>query len=66
MAGAYCRFCGYRCFVLRRLPDGSWSGHMATCTAGMAHDRHVLGHDHATAVNPLDPAPTPELLAELT
>lgn len=49
MAGAYCR----RCFVYRVLPGGSWSGHMATCTEGMAHDREVTGHDHTTANNPL-------------
>lgn len=54
MAGAYCQFCDKRCFVARTLPDGSWSGHMATCVAGMAHDRAVTGHDHTTAINPLD------------
>lgn len=53
MAGAYCRHCGERCFVLRRLPDGSWQGHMATCVRGMAHDRRVTGHDHTTAINPV-------------
>jgi hypothetical protein len=49
MAGAYCRFCGHRCFVLRVLPDRSWSGHMATCAAGMTHDRKATGYDHTTA-----------------
>jgi hypothetical protein len=53
MAGAYCRYCDHRCFVYRVLPDGSWSGHMATCAEGMAHDRKVTGHDHTTAINPL-------------
>lgn len=66
MAGAYCKFCGRRCFVHRVLPDGSWSGHLATCAAGMEHDRQVCGHDHTTAINPLDvpaagPAPTGHL-----
>jgi hypothetical protein len=60
MAGAYCRFCGQRCFVLRVIPDGpsaGWSGHLATCPGGMAHDRKATGHDHATAINPItDPA----------
>lgn len=53
MAGAYCRFCGHRCFVYRTLPDRSWSGHMATCAAGAAHDHAQLGYDHITAVNPV-------------
>ncbi|SDD68268.1 hypothetical protein SAMN05216174_115131 [Actinokineospora iranica] len=53
MAGAYCRYCGHRCFVWRVLPGRSWSGHMATCPGGMAHDRRAIGHDHTTAVNPL-------------
>lgn len=52
MAGAYCRFCDNRCFVYRVLPDGSWAGHMATCPAGMAHDRKETGCDHHTAINP--------------
>lgn len=60
MAGAYCRYCGNRCFVYRVLPDGSWSGHMATCMDGMAHDRVATGHDHTTAINPaIDPKETP-------
>ena len=51
MAGAYCRYCDHRCFVLRRLKDGTeW--HLATCTAGMAHDRLVTGEDSSTAINP--------------
>jgi hypothetical protein len=60
MAGAYCTFCGRRCFVDRIVPDGpsqGWSGHMATCPAGMAHDRAVTGYDHTTAINPLDNSP---------
>lgn len=52
MAGKYCRFCDHRCFVNRELPDGSWSGHMATCPEGAAHDRKVTGYDFKTAVNP--------------
>lgn len=51
MTGAYCRFCDQRCFVDRVLPDWSWSGHMATCAAGMAHDRETIGYDHTTALN---------------
>lgn len=53
MAGAYCKFCGMRCFVYRILPDASWSGHMATCQGGMAHDRQQTGYDSETAVNPM-------------
>lgn|SRR5512145_644255 len=53
MAGAYCRFCGHRCFVYRILPDRSWAGMMATCAAGAAHDHAQMGHDHITAVNPI-------------
>jgi hypothetical protein len=49
--GPYCKFCGHRCFVLRTLPDGSWTGCMATCAAGMEHDRKETGYDHSTAVN---------------
>lgn len=48
MAGAYCQYCDQRCFVLRKLPDGSQL-HMATCPKGMEHDRAVTGHDHITA-----------------
>ena len=59
MAGAYCRFCQTRCFVYRVIPDGpskGWSGHLATCQAGMAHDLKKTGHTHLSAVNPiLDP-----------
>lgn len=57
MAGAYCRYCDHRCFVLRELPDGldflgSRTLHMATCAEGMAHDRQLTGYDHTTAINP--------------
>lgn len=59
MAGAYCKFCGQRCFVLRVIPDGpqkGWEGHLATCAPGMAHDLKMVGHTHVTAVNPtMDP-----------
>lgn len=51
--GPYCKFCEHRCFVLRDLPDRSWSGLMATCAGGMRHDRRETGHDHTTAVNPV-------------
>jgi hypothetical protein len=52
-----CRFCGNRCFVFRTLPDVSWSGLLATCADGMAHDREGLGHDHTTALNLIAPIP---------
>lgn len=60
MAGAYCRYCGRRCFVYRVLPDRSWAGHMATCVEGMTYDREVTGHDHTTATNPLGSAAAPK------
>ena len=56
MAGAYCKFCGTRCFVLRVIPDGpckGWTGHLATCQRGMMHDFGKTGHTHITAVNPV-------------
>lgn len=55
MAGAYCRYCDHRCFVLRVVPDGpheGWSGHMATCKRGKAHDLESLGYNADTATNP--------------
>lgn len=52
MAGAYCKFCNQRCFVLREIPDGRML-HLATCHGGMAHDRAQVGVDHTTSVNPL-------------
>ncbi|MEU7323385.1 hypothetical protein ABZ682_22960 [Streptomyces griseoviridis] len=56
MAGAYCKFCDRRCFVLRIIPDGpqkGWTGHLATCAGGMAYDREQTEHDHTTAINPM-------------
>lgn len=57
MAGAYCHYCGQRCFVLRILPADARRGantsmHLATCRPGAAHDRAVTGHDYTTAINP--------------
>jgi hypothetical protein len=54
--GAYCRFCGQRCFVVRVIPDGASRGKtyaLATCQAGMAHDLGRTGHTHITALNPV-------------
>lgn len=59
MAGAYCQYCDHRCFVYRQvLVAGEivWSGHMATCAGGRAHDERELGVDFARAHNPHDPA----------
>jgi hypothetical protein len=56
MAGAYCKFCGRRCFLLRVIPDGPLKGrsfHLATCAGGMAHDMKMTGHTHKTAINPI-------------
>lgn len=50
--GPYCKFCDHRCFVPRVLPSGAHLL-MASCAAGMAHDRDATGHDHTTARNPL-------------
>jgi hypothetical protein len=55
MAGAYCTYCGQRCFVYRQVTVGGalvWAGHMATCSGGAAHDRRSLGVDFTSAVNP--------------
>lgn len=55
MAGAYCKFCQARRFVDRVIPSGpmkGWTGHLATCQGGMAHDLKVTGHTHLSAVNP--------------
>jgi hypothetical protein len=57
MAGAYCQYCDRRCFVLRVMPsDATWnpgqSVHLATCTAGMEHDREQSGYDCTTTTNP--------------
>jgi hypothetical protein len=65
MAGGYCKYCGFRCFVYRIVPDGprkGWGGHMATCAQGMALDLKVLGHTHVTAVNPVT---EPDLAEEI-
>lgn len=65
MAGAYCRFCGQRCFVYREVIVAGelvWAGHLATCAAGKVHDRASIGQDADTAHNPvphrLDGKPT--------
>ena len=50
--GPYCEFCDFRCFVVRVLPGTREQILMATCLAGMDHDREVTGHDHRTALNP--------------
>jgi hypothetical protein len=57
MAGAYCKFCDERCFVLRVMPDDArWrpgqAVHLATCARGAAYDRANSGYDHTTAINP--------------
>jgi len=66
VAGPYCTHCDNRCFVHRELPDHSWSGQMATCTAGAAHDLRELGFDHTTAINPTALAQLMRLLYDLT
>jgi len=69
MAGAYCKFCGQRCFVYRVIPDGpckGWGGHLATCQRGMMHDFGETGHTHITAINPiLEPDAAAAIAAEL-
>lgn len=63
--GAYCKFCGRRCFVVRVIPDGpekGWTGCLATCHRGMAYDLGETGHTHITAVNPVT---EPEAAAEI-
>lgn len=50
--GPYCNFCDRRCFVERHLPFTTATLLMATCQAGMAHDRAKTGHDYTTAVLP--------------
>ena len=55
MAESYCNFCDRRCFVYREVIVGGervWSGHMATCEHGRAHDKRVLGVDYTQAYNP--------------
>lgn len=56
MAGAYCDYCGHRCFVYRLVP-GTHITHLATCADGAAHDRAHLGLDYTTAINPLAEPP---------
>ena len=55
--GAYCRYCGHRCFVYRIVPDGprkGWAGHMATCRRGKEHDRAAFGgYDCDNSINPM-------------
>lgn len=56
MAGAYCMYCGQRCFVYRQVIVGGelvWAGHLATCPRGKQHDREKIGQDADTAHNPL-------------
>lgn len=55
MAGAYCMYCDWRCFVYRVVLVGGevvWSGHMATCPRGKEHDRKAIGVDADAAHNP--------------
>jgi hypothetical protein len=57
MAGAYCQYCGRRCFLLRVVIVAGvvvWSGHMATCERGMARDRDAIGIDYTRAHNPAE------------
>jgi hypothetical protein len=69
MAGAYCRYCDRRCFVLRVIPDGPEKGksfHLATCRAGMEHDLKETGHTHISAVNPItEPDVAAQIAAEV-
>ena len=54
--GAYCTFCGRRCFLVRVIPDGPMKGRtfaLATCLRGMEHDLARTGHTHVTALNPV-------------
>lgn len=63
--GPYCKFCDFRCFVLRVLADGR-SMLMATCRRGMEHSRAVTGQDHTMAINPVtDPEAVEALMAKL-
>lgn len=69
MAGAYCKFCDRRCFVLRVIPGGpqkGWQGHLATCTRGKEHDRtQTGGFDADTALNPVTQAKACDLVARI-
>jgi hypothetical protein len=50
--GAYCTFCGTRCFVERQIPGRPGTVLMATCQAGALEDLFVTDYDYTTAVNP--------------
>ncbi|HEX5813341.1 MAG TPA: hypothetical protein VFY38_14635 [Pseudonocardia sp.] len=54
--GSYCTYCGHRCFVVRVVPGGAhrgWTGCLATCRAGIEHDRRELdGFAVGTSLNP--------------
>jgi hypothetical protein len=55
--GPYCRYCDHRCFVPRIVP-GKGEILLATCWAGMEHDRNTTGgYDHTNTTNPYTPAP---------
>lgn len=63
--GPYCKFCDFRCFVIRVLADGA-TRMMATCLRGMEFDRQACGQDHTTAINPVtDPEAVEALRARL-
>ncbi len=49
--GPYCRYCDFRCFLLRVLNDGR-TMLLATCRRGMEHDLASTGETHETACNP--------------
>lgn len=61
--GPYCKFCDRRCFVNRVLGDGR-SMLLATCAAGMDHDRWAVGQDHTTALNPITDQAAVQRLAD--
>lgn len=66
MAGAYCTFCGQRCFVSRIVPGGPYMGtswHMATCPEGKNSDAMAFGGYNAdSSLNPV----TDEIPAEVS
>lgn len=64
--GPYCKFCDFRCFVIRVLPDGT-TRMMGTCLRGMEFDRRACGLDHIAAINPVtDPEAVDALRAKLS